>query len=133
MQSCYDKCSQLACHDSCISRHQAHPSDCRLNKNASKPVAIDALILPVTPRLHEGMPEAMNRDLFMNNHKEQTHLSRIVSRPVLADAPSCLSHALRDRLSSCETMVTFLRLLMACANQLFPAPATTEGGETLRP
>ena len=51
------------------------------------------------------------------------HLSRMVSRLVLADAPSCLSQALRDRLSSCDMMVTCLRLLKACANQLFPAPA----------
>ena len=58
-------------------------------------------------------------------------LSRIVSRPVLDDAPSCLSQALRDRLSSCDMMVTFLRLLKACANQLFPAPAA-RGAENKR-
>lgn len=54
------------------------------------------------------------------------HLSRIVSWPVVADLPSWLSQALRDRLSSCETMVTALRFPRASANQLLPAPAAPE-------
>ncbi len=56
-------------------------------------------------------------------YEEEAHLSRTVNWLVLAEAPNWFSQALRDLLSSCEMMVTFLRLLMASANQLFPAPA----------
>ena len=54
---------------------------------------------------------------------EVAHLSKIASWPLLTAAPSWFSQALRDLLSSCEMMITFLRLLTACANQVLPAPA----------
>ena len=114
----HGRCSQFACQGqrNCTSR--CHPQQTVTVVTSVRMSAELFGLMHSWHSLHELMPGTSSRG----------DLSKIVSRPVLADAPSCLSQALRDRLSSCDMMVTFLCLLKACANQLFPAPAA-RGGE----